>query len=382
MRRAASVSLVAVTAVVCAHACLDVAKLETEADAGADAATDAGADAPVDASGPGVELLSPSIPQRPAGNATPSGKGAMRWFAARRIFAGTVDPETLTADANGWRRIGLDVDGECTTAQQSEADTSSICLRPQGASSDTLTDADECRDNAFGRILSSGTQTLASGWEADYHAAVANGFPTMLLRLSDLDVGSDDPYVPGAVFVTAETDSTPAWDGSDVFAVQSNSVLGPSITDPPSMTFPKGYLAGNVWVSGEPGTSVGQYPVLLIDNLLLSSVDAAVLMVALDPAHQTARGSVMGGAISRSAVLSDWAPYFEDVTGCNPLLLDILMKQFLLPAMDLGSQPPTFQTPGQECQSMSIGMVYEWVPVKAPVEVVDAKPPFTPCDAG
>jgi hypothetical protein len=384
MRRLALLSTTAT--VVVFQGCLGLAEVETTSDGGADASVDAKADAPSDgpedAGSPPLQITTATLPPRPAGAPTPSNAGVMRWFAARRVFAGTLDPSTGQKDPNAWRKIGHDIDGECTTAQMSQDDTSATCKRPQGAAAESLADAEECRDNAYGRILSQGTQTLASNWELQFHADLLNGHETLLLRLSDLDPGADDPFVPGAVYMSAKHDTAPKWDGSDVFQVQAATVTGPSLSDPPVMAFPKGYLAGNVWVSGERSGTTGKFPVLLIQDLLLSSFKDPVLVAALSPAHDRVLGSAMSAVADSVVISNEWSPYLLKAVGCVQYVVDALMSQFLLPSLDLGSDPPTYQTPGDVCSALSIGAAYEWVPIKAPSEVVDTGGAFTPCDGG
>jgi hypothetical protein len=230
--------------------------------------------------------------------------------------------------------------------------------------------------------LAVGTQSLASGWELQAQSDVMNGRPTLLLRLSDLDEGSDDPYVPGAVYLSVKSETTPKWDGSDVFQVQRATLTGPAITDAPLITFPNGYLAGDVWVSGERDGETTPFPILLINDLLLSSTMGTVVVAALDSTHERVLGSAMSGVADGSVVTSEWVPYFLDAVGCAQYLVDILMKQFLLPSLDVALAPPAFQEAGKVCSALSIGAAYEWVPIHAPSEVVDTGPPFTACDGG
>lgn len=358
------------------HGCLDVADLEI-------AAKDAGSDA---GSGPDVvsvplETLDAVPPERPSGPAVPSGKGALRWFAARRIYAGTVDTKTGKSSPDAWRTIGHDIDGECTTLEQSKNGTSGTCNRPQGSGSDSLLDGADCRDNAYGRMLANATATLNSDWEAKYQGETFNGRATLVLRLSDLDAGPDDPFVPGAIYLSTDTEWTPKWDGNDAVKIQSVTVNGKSIADPPLMAFPKGYLKGHVWVSGERGSGVGPYPILVIEDVLLSSVQGTLLVAKLDPKHERVLGSTMSGVAVRTKIIDEWSPYLMDAVGCVPALLEILKDKLLLPAMDIGPAP-SFVSPGADCECLSIGNAYEWLPIRAPTEVVDVKPPFASCDGG
>lgn len=377
MPRAVAAACLATTLVVLLHGCLDVAELETPtADAGPDADTGSPDVVPVP-----IEILGAVPPERPAGVPAPSGKGALRWFAARRIFAGTVDTQTGKSSPTGWTKIGHDVDGECTSPEQSQSNSSATCKRPAGSGADTLVDGDDCRDNAYGRMLATATQTLNSDWESKYQGETYNGRSTLVLRLADLDAGPDDPFVPGAVYLSADTQWTPSWDGNDDVQIQSLTVNGKSIADPPVMAFPKGYLKDHVWVSGERGTSVGPYPILVIEEVLLSSVQGTLLVAKLDAKHERILGSTMSGVAERAKIVSEWSPYLMDAFGCVPALIDLLEDKLLLPAMDI-APGPTFVSPADDCDCLSIGSSYEWMPIRAPTAVVEVKPPFASCDGG
>jgi hypothetical protein len=60
------------------------------------------------------------------------------------------------------------------------------------------------------------------------------------------------------------------------------------------------------------------------------------------------------------------------------------MAEFVLPARDLGNNPPGFKSPGQQCDAESLGFSFDWVPVKPPIYVVPSGEPPPACgtDAG
>src|SRR5262245_47553327 len=75
----------------------------------------------------------PRPPSRPSGPATPGG-GPTRWFAVRTIFLGTYDPDTKQKSLEAWKKIGHDIDGECTTPEISKSNSSATCKKPPSAS--------------------------------------------------------------------------------------------------------------------------------------------------------------------------------------------------------------------------------------------------------
>lgn len=177
----------------------------------------------------------PVPPGRPPGEPVPGG-GATRWFAARTIFIGTHDPETRKADKTAWRRIGHDIDGECTTLEISKSNSSATCKQPSAASVDSLEDGDDCRDNAAGRLVAVGTQVVSINFEPELHAGLLTAeTPTYILRLDDLSGDADDPYVRGALYVSVPRnpafEKAPSWDGADQFTIDQASTDAPAGAD-------------------------------------------------------------------------------------------------------------------------------------------------------
>lgn len=362
-------------------------------DAGAvviDGAAEAGWDA---TTGPNGASAIP--PERPAGPAVPSGKGVTRWFAARRIFLGTVDPTTGTKDDTAWQRIGHAIDSENTTQAISIANASKVCKRPPSAADESLTDGEDGRDNGAGRVLAYGSQFLSKDFELGLHADLESGDkPTMVLMLSDLDPGSDDPYVPGALLVTAvNPGQNPKWNGSDDFWIDSKTVLGSEAGAPdagtpeagvdageadtpppepvvPRYTFPKGYLKGNVWVSGDLGDSPGPMPMYVLNGITIVNTATITLAVELSPLHDGAVRSMLSAVAGKATLETEFLPLAKELVSCNDTLASLFMNQFLLPAMDLANAPPSFEKPAAQCDALAIGFAFDWELIVEPTVAV------------
>jgi hypothetical protein len=371
-------------------------------------------------SGPDVEAsvevpLGPLPPDRPSGPTVPSGKGATRWFAARRIYLGTVDPLTKQKDSEAWKRMGHDIDGECTTTVISSSDTSATCSKPPDAAQESLVDGDDCRDNALGRIMSVGLAQLSTDFELQQHTREENAETgTYLLRLDDLDDGPNDPYVRGALYVTVPRDPTltspPLWDGSDRFTVDVATVnippppdggtgdagaldasvdadISDSATDaeagsppPPSpyiddplYVFDEGYLVDDVWVSGDFRKSPKILPLFVLGQITEIDSSTVTLVTKLTPAHDRVVGSMLSAAVTTPEIQDKFGPIALELALCIQAGADYLVNNFVLPARDLGNNPPTFQTQGVPCYSLSIGWAFDWEPVKPPQYVAPGK---------
>lgn len=361
-------------------ACLDLGKLDSSSDdAGASDASLSDVSTPD--SGLGLTILEAKPPARPAGSATPSGQGKMRWFAARRLFSGSVDPTTGKTDPDAWKRIGHDVDGECTTLEQSISGTSGVCSKPPNADDESQLDGDDCRDNAYGQLVGRVVKKLDSSWESNSSTEIANGGPTLLLRLSDLDDGPDDPFVPGAIFLSARRKSAPKWDGSDRFELQQDSLVDGTLNGVPLVNFPKGYLVNDQWVSSELGTSPGPFPMFVFSKVVNVQLLSRTLVVALDPPHRRVIGTVFSGVVSRSTIFVDLWAFLMELFSCDVATVQGLADLYVTPAADVGDQPPGFSTPGVECSGMSVGAAFQWVPILAPEQVLPSASTPAPCDA-
>jgi hypothetical protein len=343
--------------------------------------------------------------------------GVRRWFAARRIFIGSIDPDSPPAQAvhddKAWRRFGHDLDGECTTLAQSKSDTSAVCKKPPGAAADSLEDGENCRDNAAGRLVAVGTQVLSSDFELKLHKKLEAGqSATFLLELSDLGSGPDDPEVPGALFVTLPHPSPPLWDGSDVLAIDARSVA-PLDTDggepdaaadaeagtvseagadadaeaavptAPIVSryeFPNGYLAGNVWVSGDFNQTAMELPLFIFGSITPAEVLAINLEIELDAEHTRALWSTMSVVTSRNVLDTRFRPIAYEMVGCIDFLATTFMDQYLFPAMDLAEQPTSFVDPSGACSALALGFGFDWVAVRQPwlVSFAPPEPPKCP----
>lgn len=352
-------------------------------------------------------------PARPAGDPVPGG-GATRWFAAKTIFLGTHDPETKQPDKTAWKRIGHDIDGECTTLEISKSNSSASCKQPSGASVDSLEDGDDCRDNAAGRLVAVGTQVVSINFEPELNAGLLTAeTATYILRLDDLSGDPDDPYVRGALYVSVprnpQFEKPPSWDGADQFAVDVLSVdVGSSdagdaggseggagdagdagseggaveasapspLIDKPLFVFDKGYMSKNVWVSGDLGKSPTRLPLFVFDRLTVVDALSVTLAVELTAKHDQTVSSQLSAVVGTAEIEKYFRPIALELVGCIPALGGLLMDSYVLPARDLGAGP-TLITPASPCEAQSLAFAFEWKPVKPPMYAVPGpqKPP-------
>jgi hypothetical protein len=313
------------------------------------------------------------VPARPAGQAKPSGAGKTLWVAARRYTYGASEPSgAFSTDA--WRRYGYDLDGTCTDARDS-AENTDTCRRPVGANQDSLVDGEGCRDNNFGRNIAR-VFALGPTAEASLNDLVESGSTTWILRLDDVDPGVDDAYAPGALYRSSddrESASPPRWDGKDDRAAAADSLLDADLARP-ALTFPKGYVASGVWVSGEPQalsviapiSSVGFFPMKLAH---------ARLTLELDAARSTGTRGLLVGAMAvpdLDAAFLELADFFRVCPGAA-LHGELLASLRATPDVVLGA--PSLQDLGRTCNATSVAVAFGVAPIKPVTRVVPPLPP-------
>lgn len=194
-----------------------------------------------DARGAPEPLPGPRPPSRPAATAS----GEERWFVVTKLQYGVTDRVTGKSSPDGWKDYGFDLDRTSTTGEDSPTGS---CRRKAGSQRHVLEDGLDGRDDNFARFVMPIAQSLNGDVEARANAALASGAgPTLLIHLSN--VGPDDNgSVPGEILSTASVAHAPSFDESDHFPVDERSIdaAGKAIAQ-----FPRGYMAGGVWVSGD-----------------------------------------------------------------------------------------------------------------------------------
>lgn len=311
-------------------------------------------------------------PGRPPGAATPSGTGKTLWLAVKRYSYGAAPPSG-GGTPSAWASNGYDLDGVCTTERDSVANVDT-CLRPAGAKQDSLIDGERCRDNNFGRNIATLLSALGDA-EKTLNDLVASGSTTWILRIEDVDPSADDAYAPGALFRSSDdrAATVPVWDGSDDRAVQSDSLLSGDLAKP-VLSFPKGFIAGGTWVSGDPQalsvvaplTSVGFFPL---------DLEHAFVTLELDAARATGANGLLVGVLSAPRVKGaiDEVADFMRVCPGTTLYADTLQR--FTTALDVVVGAPGLLDVTRTCDGLSAAIGFQVTSIKPVTRVV---PPLAP----
>jgi hypothetical protein len=320
------------------------------------------------------------MPAPPPGDAGTTGTTTLV-FAARRYFLGTVvpsnDPTKQTPDFTAWRDIGYDLDGLCTAIDGGALSMGS-CVPAGSATSDLITDGKDCRDNAFGRFIAEKLGPLAP--EKVTNDKIDQGAPTFILKLEDVSAGPCNPHVPGKLYVTTPEPGSP-WMTADPRKIDGRTVCGGSL-DVPKMSFPKGYMVGDRWVSGPVPAAAMTTFFPLGDNVLKLHAKTVVLTADLSPDHQSIVSSTFEAVFDPKEVLAEFKPIALGVNGCvDPGAIVSTYVDGMLLYSDL-ADVPGFSSPGKPCTLMSFAIGLLWTPVKPPIVVVPTLDAPLPCDGG
>ena len=317
-------------------------------------------------------------PTRPEGDPKASGKGKTITFAVKRMYLGSLTAlGAETADA--WKEWGYDLDSVCTSLSDSKANINT-CKRPAEANQDSLTDGDGCADNNFGHHVIGLIKLSSSGFEQRLNSGLLDGNNTWIVRIDDLDDGEDDAYAP-ARFYRSATLPKPKWDGTDAFDVLDDSVLDGSL-DKPRVAFPRGYVRGNVWVSGEP--ELRNFTLPLSDTVLVPlTLDAATVTFKLTPDHSSGSRGVLSGAIPLATIDTLLYPVATNAGICPGSGLYVSLWNSIQRFPDVVIGAPNLQNTSRQCNGISLGIGLDGAPVRLPTKVVSAgTPPVDKCDAG
>lgn len=321
-------------------------------------------------------------PPRPDGAAEASDAGRELVLAVRVTQMGSIEPATDTTTYEAWAHFGYDIDGLCTSADAGAA----ACMRTDGSTAASQDDGEQCRDNAVGRLISQAFKLLTIDYERSMHAkANAAEVPTLLIVLSDLDDGPDDPYVPAKLYVAVPrhdtVDPPPLWDGTDLPKVDVRSVINDSL-DQPRTVFMTGYMKDHVWVSNDFGKSPMILPTVLFDDAVWSDMVTATITIELEPDHLHAKRSVVSGVATMAEVEKGVVPAVLYLANCDPNTAEWMLNVYFRTAADLTSGAPHFVNPSKPCDLASMAMELDWRPVRKPVEVINRPGTQFSCDAG
>lgn len=350
----------------------DELTVQAGADTGvsSDGKVDVAADGATDGGDSGPPASRP--PARPPGDPKPSPTGKTLWFAVKRFYLGSQNAAGVVIDG-AWKEWGYDLDKVCTSVDDSIKNVGT-CRRVAGAKQESLQDGLLCRDNNFGQHVVALAKVASDGFEGRLVEGTLAGNATMILRIDDVDDGADDAYAPAKVYSALDLGkgSPPKWDGSDVRTVNADSVKAGSL-DTPVTEFPRGYISGNVWVSGEPSSFTILVPVA--DTPARMKLEGATVSFKLAADRKSGTGGVIAGALPLTDIESVLKPIAISAGLCPGSAFYESTLKTIKQYPDLVSGKPDLQDETVECNAMSVGLGFLVSPIQ-PVTKVEVAPPL------
>ncbi len=323
-------------------------------------------------------------PPRPAGPAAPSSPSRTLWLGVKHFHFAHSNDSLKTP--NAWQDWGWDIDGQCTGGTASQQ--GGTCRRSPKIGPDQVRDGNGCRDNNFGSQIVAQLNIYKNSFENDTNNGLLEGNAAWIFVLEDLGDGADDPYVPGKLYLAAPypPKTRPAWDGTDVRQILPRSVDGDLAK--PKVTFPKGYLRNNVWVSGDPQAFEFHLPIGDTGELMPMPVHSGIIGFTLKPDHTNAIDGTgqVAGAIALSDVEAFLKPFLVTQTPFCPGTggYDNLLQTIDTYA-DVVVGAPKLQDPSKDCDGVSFGIGINLAPVAPAVALgTEVTPSVGACggDAG
>jgi hypothetical protein len=297
-----------------------------------------------------------TVPPDPGGPA-PDG-GAPLVLAFSKLYFGDRDPSGQV-DAQAWKQYGLNIDGKITTRVSTD-----VCTLALGAPRDTQTDGDNGIDNSFGANILPILVSTAGDFPAAANANIGSGVDaTSLVRIDQLGPGPSYSPLSAFFYKASPTPSPPAWNGSDVFDVDSESLDGGNL-DSPLLAFPASYMSQRTLVTAPP-TGAGTIALGLQFNAgIAPPIPITHVQIV---ANVAADGSKANGMISGILPTSAFVAWVHQIVGdVAPSLCGGAAFQSIAAAITQAADIMTDGTnpSGAPCDGISIGMGFDATAVK------------------
>ena len=250
-----------------------------------------------------------------------------------------------------------------------------IPLPPSICASGPRWPRNRCRDNNFGRYIGSSIRTVAPDTEPQLNDRIYDGQRTWVLEIADADVG-DDAYAPGRLWGVRDERSTGVaikWDGTDVRMATDESVTEGNL-EKPIITFPKGYIVGDTWVSGEDEDHTFLLP-MSNKHLIPVHLRHSTFAVALDPDRANGHDGTLAGVFDRDAMIAMIDELVRYADQCPGSVLYMNQVTAATNAFDVSYDAPSLQDSNKPCDGLSAGIGFD---MRAVQPLVGVAPPRTP----
>jgi hypothetical protein len=297
----------------------------------------------------------------------------------------------IDSDGGAPPPLGYDLDNVCTCFVYPSGPGPESC-KPRVAGS-THCDEKGGRDNSGGELLQQFAQVSNMLFSQDSINSKLNaGNYGLLVRVRGYNGGANDTSVEVDMFIsdgiTPLADGgmgTPAWDGTDVWTLDSASVIG--VTG--GIGAIPNYFDTNAYVSNHVLVASVDFPLTLgasgQSNVVTLDLTGSVLSATLVPQGGTfaLSNGILAGRWTTSKLLASFAAVTDPFTNqpiCPGEPLYTNLKPMICKAADILGDP-TVSDPTKLCDALSIGMGFTSEPAILG-DVTTAAPRKVGCDSG
>ncbi|MCL2823995.1 MAG: hypothetical protein FWD57_08390 [Polyangiaceae bacterium] len=288
----------------------------------------------------------------------------------------------LVDKGDDWKRVGYDLDG-----YKSNLNSAFHCKLAEGASTSVKADGERGIDNSFGANIMPSVVGMVSDVSEKAQDSLDDGSFSILIAIDGLGTGANYVDLPAALYAGAALGNAPKWDGTDEWPVfcelmqdckETGTAQFPTAKS--RIQFPKSYVTGNTWVSGEKRTI--SISMVLQGYALALDINQAVFTVNLSGSPVTGgSGGILAGVLEATkvveAVVNLGGNLYSDLCDQNaPMSKQI--QSAILNAADIMKDGT--QDPDKSCDGISIGLGFDMKRVQLG-QVNDKNPEASsPCD--
>jgi hypothetical protein len=287
------------------------------------------------------------------------------------LFRIGITTRTGEVSDTAWRGYGFDLDGICTSADDS-ATSKGTCKRDEMSKAGVLTDGDDCIDNNFGSQLVPLVKGLDAATETKIVDGIKKGGLTLVLRIDDLAATGEDGSAPGVWFAAKSSTGTAKLDGTDTWDVDQSSVADGDLGQP--LTRVNGSVVmvdgKRIWRSTSDKLDL---PAVFIAGAT-GTVPMAGARVEID---LDAKSGNMGGY----ATVTDVQTIVSGVLAGRMICPDNPLHNTVMNTVASSADMPVMlpHDPSQTCNAMSLGLGIELVTGTIGKVAAPSKPTPSPC---
>ncbi len=287
-------------------------------------------------------------------------------FAFNKFFFGDTDRMGVSSQT-AWKQYGADIDHKTT-----DRNSTDVCTLASGASKSAQVDGNNGIDNSFGQnILPILLTTAGQDFGKQVNDSINAGRFTDLVKIDRLGTAATYPNLTGAFFGGASLGAAPAWNGNDVWPVDTATVKNGDV-GMPNTVFPSSSMSARVWTSGIAGGIT--LPIVIGGLAFNMHLTQATITMRVDGTNQSAVEGTVSGVVNAEDFIVSMKTVAGRITTslCQGSAFESIAQQ-IRQASDIRADGTNVA--GFSCDAISVGVGFEAKRVKLGTAVT---PPVSP----